>query len=226
MICFKPSAFVFTLLKNRDASLYSQNFFPSLIKPSYVINKFFHRQVNERVEEILRAEDNVPNSYKIIYRAPLKTYFKISYYTTFSGLALLVPVIGSSLYMSELGNFPIILYNTQVVHSAGELYGLIGAFLLVSTQIGLVVFKYPFRIYKDSEKKHYIAVYQHFLPWKHTNEEFLAGELKKSTSKMPWRDSMYAFRKKKAILMEDYFSKPAELNEMLQPNSSSKNHNT
>uniref|UniRef100_A0A023F746 Putative conserved plasma membrane protein n=1 Tax=Triatoma infestans TaxID=30076 RepID=A0A023F746_TRIIF len=225
MICFKSSAFTFTLLKNRGASLYSHNFLPCLIKPSSVI-KFFHRQVNERVEEILRAEDKVPNSYKIIYRAPLKTYFKITYYTTFSSLALLVPVIGSSLYMSEFGNFPVMLYNTQVVHSAGELYGLIGAFLLVSTQIGLVVFKYPLRIYKDSEKKHYIAVYQHFLPWQHKNEEFLAGELKKSTSIMPWRDSMYVFRKKKAILMEDYFTKPAELNEMLQPNSLSKNQNT
>uniref|UniRef100_A0A0V0GAN6 Uncharacterized protein n=1 Tax=Triatoma dimidiata TaxID=72491 RepID=A0A0V0GAN6_TRIDM len=225
MICLKSSAFAFTLLKNRGASLNSHNFIPYLIEPSNV-TKFFHRQVNERVEEILRTADKVPNSYKIIYRAPLKSYFKITYYTTFSCLALLVPVIGSSLYMSELGNFPVMFYNTQVVHSAEELYGLIGAFLLVSTQIGLVVFKYPLRIYKDPEKKHYIAVYQHFFPWKHKNEEFLAGELKKSTGIMPWRDSMYAFRKKKAILMEDYFSNPAELNEMLQPNSPSKNRNT
>uniref|UniRef100_R4FM73 Uncharacterized protein n=1 Tax=Rhodnius prolixus TaxID=13249 RepID=R4FM73_RHOPR len=227
MINIQINKLTFALLKNRTASLISLSFVPNVLtRPTSVTSKFYHREVSKSVEANLRAEDKIPASYNIIYRAPLKTYFKVTYYTTFTGLAMIIPVVGTSIYISGLENFPVILYNTEVVGSIGELGGLFGAFLLVSTQIGSIVFKYPLRIYKNSEKKHYIAVYQHILPWKHKNEEFSAGELKKSRSIMPWRDNMYAFRKRRALLLEDYFTRPADLGEMLNPDSSNKTQST
>lgn len=186
-------------------------------RPVTVAVRFFHDfEVNSRVQDHYRKVDKLGKNFEIIYRAPMLNYLKFGHYITFF-CAIAAPLM-TLLYMAGDGTFvfPIYLGKYPLMRSYFDFIGFYAGLYLIGFQMYAVIVRYPLRVYTD-RKGNYIAVYRALLPWNLKNEAFKGGELKKINSYMPWGDSLYAFKSKKAIFLEEYFNKPVDLNEMIQP---------
>jgi hypothetical protein len=184
----------------------------------FIFNK---REISETVEERLKEKDSIPETYGIIYRAPFLNYLRLTYTSTFVSIVGFPIAILISGYLNEkIFTLPAMIGNSVVAETYYELAGFGVGFAFVLLTTGITVRQYPLRIYCDKDTERYIAIYQHLIPFKTTNEEFTCGDVKKSYSRfVPWKNSLYEIStiNRKAILLDDYFVRPIDFQNMLEP---------
>ncbi|KAL1117082.1 hypothetical protein AAG570_004410 [Ranatra chinensis] len=175
------------------------------------------RETNDRVEAKFKNQDDIPSTYSIIYRAPFYNYVKGTYSISFFA-AFTMPTVFALSMSENPGKFPMELMGITLASGYFDLACFFLGLCVITSQVAVTVFQCPLRIYLDSNRGHYIAMYQDIWPWKLKKEEFNAGEMKKSNKGiMPWKDSLYEFRSRKALLFEDHFRRPVDFDNMFTP---------
>uniref|UniRef100_A0A146KR82 Uncharacterized protein n=1 Tax=Lygus hesperus TaxID=30085 RepID=A0A146KR82_LYGHE len=172
------------------------------------------REVSPSVEAALRTRDNVPNDFRIIYRAPHETYVKVTYMTAVIAIVT-VPVLMAAIYLT--GNFqtyPVQLDGLTLFETQNDAYLLVGLLCLTIFNVANTVSKYPMRIYRNPLENNYIGVFQHPIPGMIKRINFVAGDVTKGGGWI-FKDSTFTIRKKKKVLLiPENFSTPFELERM------------
>lgn len=162
----------------------------------------------------LKAKDNVPNDYNLIYIAPLNNY--VTFSKCFGIFSALSVTISSFLYFysdktvtDQLKIGSLYLYN-----GTDDVIGFTALSLCMACGVIIISRKCTLRIYHNPAKSDYVAVFPSAVPFKTTKINFDNAVKDKSVSFL-FKNVTYKLGTKKAFLLEHYFKAPINLTEML-----------
>lgn len=170
-------------------------------------------------EAKLKAKDNIPDHFNLIYRNTMSNYLLGAQIVS----VLSAAIVGVTVFYYEISmkdyepHFS--GWKEQPASVNNELIVYITAILLLSVMMQYFIKKMPLRIYNCKDEK-YVFVYYNVLPF-HTRR-FTCGinDIRKLADKpnsvLPWTNSRYEVHKNfGAILLESFFKNSLELNIML-----------
>lgn len=172
------------------------------------------------VEQKLLADDNLPEHFQLIYRAPLENYVtwtkNVSTGTvTFISLLAGYQLATTMSFMNIVKQIDI----SFLVSNETDLYFFAAGFVLINLAIRAFVAKYPLRIYKSSQK--YVAVYGSQLPVGTVKHFFERGQIAEYKNQLnPWSHIMYKLGQRSSLLLVDYFKTPAEFHKLFEEKQS------
>lgn len=166
-----------------------------------------------------RKKDKISQNYELIYKAPMKNYvFAASTFATLSCATAVAGVAYYSFFFSyALYDQPVTLGGDLVVASNfSEFSVYIVTFFVINFLLKIFVDRFVLRLYRHEKK--YIAIFNGLLPHTINKWEFKLVEFSKMrpNNVTPWSNSSYRLGKKKAILLDNYFKTPHDVNTLLQ----------
>ena len=171
------------------------------------------RRTSASIERKFIEKDKIPDGFRLVYRAPMEGYV-ISINIVSTVTTVLVALVAGFKYNQdtvsisphETNFIGLITYDTDI-------WWFIAGFVAINTLIRLFVFKYPLRIYTNSDK--YIATYQSQLFLGRKQHYFNRGDVSQVRNPInPWSDMTYRLGNRNSILLLDYFKTPSEFHEM------------
>lgn len=100
-------------------------------------------------EQQFKEDDRVPDSYKLIYKAPMQYYVAWSMHTS----TITASVISVAALYQFVTSVP--LLDTSIGNKTIEptdIYYFTAGFILINALLRFVISKFPLRIYRDNEK--------------------------------------------------------------------------
>ncbi|XP_062708168.1 uncharacterized protein LOC109408578 [Aedes albopictus] len=168
-------------------------------------------------EERYRARDNVPEAFRLIYRAPMEYYLSAcNLVTSFSFAAVSGITVYGYLHDFHTMSVPFEFDYGSLTANESDLLIFLGFFFLANVAIRMVVNRYVLRIYRDDED--YLAVFEGYLPFTRRHLRFKKGNVEPVPEGgiIPWQDARYKINDNNVLLLESYFRTPAELYNMLK----------
>ncbi|XP_062133001.1 uncharacterized protein LOC133843449 isoform X2 [Drosophila sulfurigaster albostrigata] len=170
------------------------------------------------VERKLLNDDNLPNHYQLIYRAPMENYVAWSKNVSTATVSIIGLLAGyqfattsNMLDMTRQIDISILMSNES------DLYYFTVGFVLINLAIRAFVAMYPLRIYKSSDK--YVAVYGSQLPFGTIKNYFSRGEIAEYKNVLnPWSHVMFKLGQRSSLLLVDYFKTPVEFQKLFEKN--------
>ncbi|XP_030387519.1 uncharacterized protein LOC115634103 [Scaptodrosophila lebanonensis] len=166
------------------------------------------------VERYLLRKDRIPETYQLVYRAPMENY--VAWTKNISTATISVLSLVALYQAATTMNFVDIALKLDLgplVSEESDLYYFVVGFVLINLAIRMFVAKYPLRIYKSPEK--YVAVYGSQLPLGTVKHYFHRGEIKEYKNFLnPWRHIMYKLGSRSSMLLVDYFKSPSEFEKL------------
>lgn len=168
------------------------------------------------LEEKYRKKDNVSSDYSLIYRAPMINYIKVAQAACTSSPLVLCGLFTANYYFSENLFAEVDSYHGMLLDQTDTMFFLPG-YVIFNLVIYLFISKCALRVY--SSKNHgYKTIFQGLLPWSTKELNFKKGDIvrKPSFNFLPWKDCQYRIGRKKVILLEQYFRRPVDLDNMFK----------
>lgn len=176
---------------------------------------FYNLWRKSSIEE-LKIKDNIPISYKLIYKNRLDTYLLFTQIITTSTatlMALFFMFSDDGVTLKRSGE------KLNRRHFENDDLVFITIFFLLVVLLQSILIKMPVRIYNHPQKKHYTLVFYGNIPFTQRSCTCKAGELFEYYTDrghvLPWNDSTYVLKtqtdQKKLYLIERYFQRPADL---------------
>ncbi|KAH8300142.1 hypothetical protein KR044_010513, partial [Drosophila immigrans] len=167
-------------------------------------------------ERKLLNDDNLPDHYRLIYRAPMENYVSWSKNVSTGTVSVIGLLAGYQLTTtSHVMGIAKQLDISILVSNESDLYYFTVGFLLINLAIRAFVAKYPLRIYKSSDK--YVAVYGSQLPFGTVKHYFERGEIAEYKNVLnPWSHIMFKLGLRSSLLLVDYFKTPAEFHKLFE----------
>ncbi|KAH8369606.1 hypothetical protein KR093_000274, partial [Drosophila rubida] len=168
------------------------------------------------VERKLLCDDNLPNHYQLIYRAPMENY--VTWSKNVSTVTMSIIGLLAGYQWNTTSNMMDMTRQIDIsvlVSNESDLYYFAVGFVLINLAIRAFVAKYPLRIYKSSDK--YVAVYGSQLPLGTVKHYFDRGEIAEYKNVLnPWSHIMFKLGLRSSLLLVDYFKTPAEFHKLFE----------
>ncbi|EAT34236.1 AAEL013495-PA [Aedes aegypti] len=168
-------------------------------------------------EERYRKKDNVPEEYRIIYRAPMEYYLSAcNLATTFSFAAVAGITAYGYLHDYHTMSVPFEIDYGSLTVNENDLIIFLGFFFLANVMIRVMVNRYVLRIYRNEDD--YIAIFEGRFPFTRRELRFKRGNVVPVPEGgiVPWQDARFKINDKNVLLLESHFRTPSELNNMLK----------
>ncbi|XP_026841439.1 uncharacterized protein LOC6592951 [Drosophila persimilis] len=166
------------------------------------------------VERKLLFNDRLPDTYRLIYRAPLENYVSWTKNVSTATVSMLGLVAAFHFATNmNLENITQKINISLLVSHESDLYYFLAGFVLINLAIRTFVAKYPLRIYKSADK--YVAVYGSQLPLGTVKHYFERGQIAEYRNVLnPWSHIMYRLGNRSSMLLIDYFKTPSEFHQL------------
>ncbi|ALC40832.1 CG33228, partial [Drosophila busckii] len=168
------------------------------------------------VEQNLLQVDNLPESYQLIYRAPLENYLNWTKNVS-TATVTTIGLLAGYQYATSIHFINVVqqINVAMLVSNETDLYYFAGGFVLINLAIRAFVAKYPLRIYKSVDN--YCAVYSSQLPFGTVKHYFEKGEIAEYKNILnPWSNIMYKLGRRSSMLLVDYFRTPSEFHKLFE----------
>ncbi|SPP75692.1 uncharacterized protein LOC117580674 [Drosophila guanche] len=168
------------------------------------------------VERKLLFDDQLPERYRLVYRAPLEAY--VSWTKNVSTATVSILGLVAAYHFNTSMNLESITQKINIsmlVSHETDFYYFLAGFALINLAIRTFVAKYPLRIYKSADK--YVAVYGSQLPFGTVKHYFDRGQISEYRNVLnPWSHIMYRLGNRSSMLLVDYFKTPSEFHQLFE----------
>ena len=191
---------------------------------SYLPRRCIFR-MTPKTEARYKFEDNIPNEYELIYRAPLLSYVKIAQSVSTISIVAFIAIGVYKVTQHNKFTFPVVAHiDSEVLGSFSSdpfaFLFLVSSFMLFNIAIYSISLRYPYRIYHNPAGNSYICVVAGLLPHQMKQICFKKGDIMRKETVMstvlPWRDAIFRIGRKTVFIIENYFRTPADFNTMLR----------